>query len=691
MPIEELKTKKDFTEEKLTSPDFSKITEKPQKSYFKKMTFLVFKFFLAFLIFIMIGGAILGVVYYNNFKKASELSFSARDNLELAVHKVINREFKEAADLINQSNLEFKQAKDLLDEVIIVRYIPYVRTQLMAVDNALIAGINLTESGEKVVLLVDDIVEPLQNESITYATITPVQKREILNKIVESEDLLLEVQEQIDQAVVAIDAIPEEKLVKSLRDGILPLKENLPKVKELIDRTIPMLRVVPTIVGFDQPKSYLFLLQNNSELRPTGGFIGTYGILTLEDGEIKEFQTDNVYNLDKQTQHVLNEPTPWQLEKYLEQTDWSLRDINWSPNFPTTAEKAIYMYREENRILQELKESGELIKGEGDVVVDTIPYQEVDGVIAVTPELIEGLLKLTGPVVIEGIMFNDDNFKEQLEFYVGQEYKELGISLAERKEIIKKLADQIKLKLVSLPFHQITDILDIVYDALDQKQVLIYAKDSELQKLVLDRGWGGEVKETDSDYLFVVDSNLASLKTDQFVNRFIDYNLSWQDNDLVANLILTYQNNADFTWKSTRLRTYTRVYAPLGSQLINSTGAMENDKIRDPQKRPGEVEITEEFNKTVLGAFISIEPHETGVLTFEYKLPQKIKNQVKEGYYSLLVQKQPGVIHNLTLDLNFDKTIKSAVPAELETEWFNTTYNYKTTLDKDKEFFINFK
>lgn len=80
-----------------------------------------------------------------------------------------------------------------------------------------------------------------------------------------------------------------------------------------------MLQVVPRLVGFEEPETYLFLLQNNHELRPTGGFIGTYGILKLQDGEIKEFETDNIYNLDKSTQPILQESAPEPIAIYLEQ------------------------------------------------------------------------------------------------------------------------------------------------------------------------------------------------------------------------------------------------------------------------------------------------------------------------------------------------------------------------------------
>lgn len=676
----------------LKSPDFTKIRETVQKSKLKYGILLVVKVLLGLVIVFIITSLILGLIYYRNIKQAYSLSFSAKDNLESAVHKIINREFKEAANLIQDSNAKLTESKRLLDQIILVRYFPYASTQMKAVDNLLIAGIKLTDSGQKVVLLIEDITAPLHNESITYLSLTSAQKRDILDKIVASESLLTEVKGEIDDASLAIDQIPDSGLIGPLRQGIVPVKEYMPKLKSLIDHTLPMLRVIPKVVGFDQAKSYLFLLQNNSELRPTGGFIGTYGILKLQDGEIKEFQTDNVYNLDRAPQTILQEPSPAPIAKYLEQKNWSLRDINWSPDFPTTAEKALYMYIKENEIWQELKESGTKVIGEEGVVVsDIIPYQEVDGVIAVTPEIIKGMLKLTGPITVQGIMFTDENLVDELEFRVGREYRELGIPISQRKAVIKELADEIKLRLMSLPIQRVPDILQIAFTALDQKQVLLYVRDKDLEKLVLDRGWGGEVKNPDSDYVFVVDTNLASLKTDQYVDRTINYSLAWQGSELIGNVAITYKNNADFTWKSTRLRSYTRVYVPLGSELVSSSGAMENDKLKDPAKRAGQVDVAQELNKTYFGAFISIEPHETGVLSFSYKLPQGIKEQIKNNNYNLLVQKQPGVIPHLTLNLKFDKNIKSANPPEQESEWFNTSYSYATALNQDKQFSISLK
>ncbi|MCX6740076.1 MAG: DUF4012 domain-containing protein [Candidatus Parcubacteria bacterium] len=676
----------------LNSPDFTQIKETPKNSKYKKALFFGLKILIVLIILAIIGLGVLGLVYYNNIKQAYNLSLSAKDDLEQSLHVIINRDFKSGAKLINTAHGKLADARGLLDKVKIIKNLPYFEIQFKAVDELLIAGINLTDSGEKVVLLIEDITAPLKNESITYENLSAQQKRQILEKIVASEDMLYELQDRIDEADKAIAEIPSDKLVGPLREKFEPIRDNLPKAKMMIDNALPLLRIIPKIAGFDETKSYLFLLQNNSELRPTGGFIGTYGILKLKDGDLISFDTDNIYNLDRSTQAILKEPTPWQIAKYLEQKDWSMRDINWAPDFPTTALKSLEMYDKENKLIIELKKQGKKIIGEKGVEIkDVLPYEEnLSGVIAMTPEILGGLLKITGPVVAGNMVFTDSNYQEQLELMVGKLYQELDIPISQRKGIIKELADQIKVKLMTVPMSQVPDLLDVAFEFMNQKQILIYVKDPEIQKMVLARGWAGDVKQTEGDYLFVVDSNMAALKTDQFVKRTIKYSLAQRNGDLIAKAEIVYQNNADFTWKSTRLRTYTRVYVPSGSELVSSSGAMENDKIKDPLGQAGQVEAGSEFNKAFFGAFISIEPHETGTLTFEYKLPARIKEQIRANTYNLLVQKQPGVLPDLTLDLKFGKNIKSAVPAEPENEWFNTNYNNEIVLDGDKVFEVKF-
>jgi len=176
------------------------------------------------------------------------------------------------------------------------------------------------------------------------------------------------------------------------------------------------------------------------------------------------------------------------------------------------------------------------------------------------------------------------------------------------------------------------------------------------------------------------------------MDKKINYSFSSDaSGKLHAKVAITYKNDGTFTWKTTRYRTYTRIYVPQGSALVGGSGMMENDKILDPARRTGKIDVGEEFGKTYFGAFISIEPGAEGTLSFEYILPDKIKNQIAGGLYKLLVQKQSGTPgHPLTLNLNFGKNIKQAQPAEEQKDWGDGVYKLQTDLRLDKEIEVGF-
>jgi len=123
------------------------------------------------------------------------------------------------------------------------------------------------------------------------------------------------------------------------------------------------------LLGYNGPRKYLFLFQNNHEIRATGGFIGSYGVLNVHNGNVKELFVDGIFNPDGQLSVRVVPPKPIQKIS----TNWSTHDANWFPNFPTSAEKIAWFYE---------KTGG----------------PTVDGIITLTPTVMEKLLEITGPI-----------------------------------------------------------------------------------------------------------------------------------------------------------------------------------------------------------------------------------------------------------------------------------------------------
>jgi hypothetical protein len=102
---------------------------------------------------------------------------------------------------------------------------------------------------------------------------------------------------------------------------------------------------LPWLLGMDAPRTYLVLVQNNHELRSTGGFIAAVGRVSVEGGRLQGFDFQDSYELYSDT--GVYPPAPRPMQEHMRIPLLVMRDANWSPDFPTTAEVARSLYAQE--------------------------------------------------------------------------------------------------------------------------------------------------------------------------------------------------------------------------------------------------------------------------------------------------------------------------------------------------------
>ncbi len=138
---------------------------------------------------------------------------------------------------------------------------------------------------------------------------------------------------------------------------------------------------VASALGFTQPRSWLVLLQNPAEARGGGGLIGGYVVVNIDHGRPTVTATGTSADLE----HYSIPPTnldPDQLGFWGPALmEWS--SVNVTPDFPVTAA---------------LARDGMAQMG--------IP---VDGVIAVDPTAVSTLMRITGPVTVNGRTVDADS------------------------------------------------------------------------------------------------------------------------------------------------------------------------------------------------------------------------------------------------------------------------------------------
>ena len=428
---------------------------------------------------------------------------------------------------------------------------------------------------------------------------------------------------------------------------------------------------LPHALGISQPRTYLLLFLNNTELRPGGGFIGSYATVRMEHGKMELLALEGTEKIDARTPDDWRPSPPYILKDHLNVDRWYFRDANWWPDFALSAQKALVLY-----------------KGEGGIVAD-----DIDAVVGVTTHVLEDILKITGPVTVDGVTFDADNAIATLEYEVEYGYDDKGIHFSERKDIMKPFMLALLDKMKDTIIGNFSEYEPVFKKLISEKHIMMYSDDEAFSALIRHMNMDATMKQTQGDYMLWSDANLAALKTDHVMKRTLHYTLtphtatSDDDEDyFIARVAMNYQHFGVFDWRTTRYRTYARVFVPEGSELIKTNGSMRWDRTTDE----GVVDSGIEYGKTWFATFIAIEPGKTGELSFVYKLPASLTSAINTGNYHLDIQKQPGAgVYDVLLDLDFNKNISSAHPAEESGKWGDDVYQFMMDLRVDREFEVS--
>ncbi len=573
--------------------------------------------------------------------------------------------------------------------------IPWVGDQLRAGDALLVTGEEGVSALRRVVGLGGDLVrlsgltasdlsaitEGLA-PSVTFNDLDAGTKRAILLRLSAASETISLIRTDLSLASEALNAVPSDTLLAPLRDLLLPLRDELTSAVDDLETVSVGTRLLPALAGLGMEKTYLLLFLNNDELRPGGGFIGSFGVLQVEDGDIRSLQTFDSYTLDDAAQDGVAFTPPAPLARWNAAGEWLFRDANWSPDFSASARQALYLFGHEIAVAPQ------------DVQTMIHPPAAFDGVIAITPTLVSDLLRLTGPLEVGEQTFTAENFSAKLAYQVEYGYRVEGIPPAQRKEVLGELVNVLKEKLFHLPVSRWPELLEVARANLSEKQALLYATDAGIQSTIETAGWGGRVTPKEgADVQMLVDANLASLKTDPSVERSLAYeafkNVSGQ---WVGRTTVHYAHHGTFSWNMTRYRTYTRLYVPKGSTLLRIEGSEADDLTQNPSHAPAPFDVGEEFGLTSFGTFTSIEPGESKDLVFEYTLAPEVAEALEGGApYRLQVLKQPGSQNiGLTLDIAFGKNVARAEPPENRIRWGDARYSLETVLSADTTFVVAF-
>ncbi len=478
--------------------------------------------------------------------------------------------------------------------------------------------------------------------------------------------LLNNAREDLDK--VSIDVIPEEFKSKSM--AVVGL---LDRVIEGVESSETATSVLEDILGRTSPRKFLLVFQNNTEIRPTGGFMGSFAEVDTDDGEVKNLWMPGAgsYELQGALRATLIPPEPLQLI-----TDhWQFHDSNWFPDFPTSARKIMWFYE---------KAGG----------------PTVDGVIALTTSVVEKILEATGPIDMPeyGKVITADNFWLETQKAVELEYdKEAN----KPKQFLADLAPKLLEKLQSKDPKMFFRLANALHEAIQEKHFQIYLRDQATEDKIMHLGWAGSLKQTSGDMLAVINTNVAGGKTDAVVGEHIRHSADINSDGKITvtvEVTRTHHGVKGELFRGVRNVDYVRIYTPLGSRLISTEGFKKPDPDLFKSVAANAVPDTdlaamdasavddsasgtrtyEESGYTVFGNWAMVDPGRSVTYKLVYELPFSVsfketdKNLLEklgltvppppQAAYSFLLVKQAG-----TIDTTFEHEVK--ITEEKEVIW----------------------
>lgn len=208
-------------------------------------------------------------------------------------------------------------------------------------------------------------------QTLDWKKLGPSEDGVDLRPLVAAKPKLLLASHAVRQSSGRLNSITADGLLPQVSGPLARVTQELESLRDSLDLAANVTSIAPTMMGADSERRYLLFVQNNAELRATGGIPGALAVLVADNGRLR---------LESQTSAGALGPVVPSLTVDVEQEGiYSQRlgrfmqDTNLTPHFPTTASTAIRIWEEK---------TGE----------------KLSGVISIDPVALGYVLSATGPV-----------------------------------------------------------------------------------------------------------------------------------------------------------------------------------------------------------------------------------------------------------------------------------------------------
>jgi hypothetical protein len=467
-------------------------------------------------------------------------------------------------------------------------------------------------------LLIVEFSEVSQITGIIFQAVVSNQPDHIpthLNEVNNRLPVLLEHSQELN-ALISSQNIKKLASLMGMSSDLIKFQYLLEEFSANSKAVYDLSQIFHELIGVGGKKHYTVLLQNNMEIRATGGFMGSFAQVFFENGGLSNYEVEDIYVPDGAIVGHVNPPAP--IQEAFKQGWWRLRDSNWDPDFPTATQAIRWFF-----------EKGGVDAGDGIIAINLSVVEEFFNIIG------EINLPDYGQEVSRENLYSIAQFEAERDFFPGS---------TQKRNFLNSLSTNLFLNIEKINTNQLLQLLRVFQLQLHGKNIQINLKDSQKQKMISSLGWTGEmgwlkVEEITNDHFYSVESNLGANKANCCVVREVKQKAISESEYFQVYTEIKFLNQSPVErakppkyWGGD-YKNYQRIYlsdkAILGSIFVDD-------------KELGDLDVSakmrEGINLKEYGFFIEV-PHLKEVkVRFSYKLPK----ETQDGY-RLYVQKQPGL------------------------------------------------
>lgn len=499
--------------------------------------------------------------------------------------------------------------------------LPFLGRPVDAVRHGVAAAGRVTQAGLITQDAVSDLLgEAARSEEAVRAADTPLYEGGVVNvELLEAMVPRLDtVMSHLRTARREIGAIPALPLVPQVSEEKQQAIADTDRALRLADRIRTGIRVLAPFLGAEGTRTYLIALQNQTDLRGTGGAPLAYGLVEVDKGRFELVAGGSVLDLRLDPSSLppgtprlrIDVPLPPSVSWYIDQLPGSypwLATANFSPDFPNVGATWARMAERATGV-------------------------QIDGVIAMDQVAVAralGTRKIRVPGYPRPISGGNLVKVVSHDQYYLPGLQQRAFPAALIASAWPKLIDP----------ESLQDSLRMFGESFQQKRIQLWLARPDLQGALRELGWDGGMRVAPGDYLYLVDNKTIVNKVDYYAHVAIDYDVTIdRAGNADAALTVTLANDSPAGLPMTIARRNQGGYA-LNRALMLAIVPSEAELV-SAAPRAGLPDHLEGGAK-VFARTIRAAAGEEATLELRYRTPGVVNTVAGRKVYRLTLQHQP--------------------------------------------------